>query len=403
MKYLVGIAAVCCLLSCSKKNNSTPGKPTIVVHMATDGSNQAKVLQNAIDSCSAIGGCIVEVPAGTYTIGPILMRTNVNLQLDTLATLQGSGNMSDYTVNGKLADLIGGTALSNVSITGKGVIDGNGSVWWSVFFSSGGTLSRPRLIYLTACTNVTLQDITLQNSPSFHFVPNQCTTVTVNNVKINAPASSPNTDGIDPANSTGVTITNCTISDGDDCIAIKGGRVSGKLGYPTTNITVTGCSFLNGHGLSIGSETDCGVSGVTVSNCTFTGTENGIRIKSNIGLGGAMSNLKYSNITMSNVGNPIIIDYTYTGNTGTYTSDVPSVNNMTIDHLTVTGAQNAGSLIGLTTSNSINNLTLSNINITAQTGLVITNATNVTMSNWTINVASGNQIIDSNIVGKTGF
>jgi polygalacturonase len=146
--------------------------------MATDGSNQAKVLQKALDSCSAIGGCTVEVPAGTYIISPIYLRTNVNLQLDTLAVLKGTDSMNLYTINNKLADLIGGTALSNVSITGKGVIDGNGAPWWAAYFSSGGTLSRPRLIYLTACTNVTLDGITLQNSPSFHVVPNQCTTVT---------------------------------------------------------------------------------------------------------------------------------------------------------------------------------------------------------------------------------
>jgi hypothetical protein len=117
-----------------------------------------------------------------------------------------------------------------------------------------------------------------------------------------------------------------------------------------------------------------------------------------------MTNLNYSNITMANVTNPIIIDYTYSGNSGSFTSDVPSVNQMVIDHLTVTGASNAGSLVGLTNStSSISNLTLSNINITAQTGLVIANASNVTMSNYTIHVSSGAQIIDSNIVGKTGF
>ncbi len=403
MKYVVCMAAFVTLLSCSKKNNSTPAYH-YVVHMATDGNNQGAVLQSAIDSCSAMGGGIVEVPAGNYVIGPITMRSNVNLQLDTLAVLTASGTMSDFTVNGKLLNLIGATSAVNISITGKGVIDGNGAPWWAAFNASGGTLSRPRLVYFTTCANVKLDGITLQNSPSFHFVPNQCSRVTVNNIKIYAPSNSPNTDGIDPSNATSVTITNCTIDDGDDCIAVKGGRVSGKLGYPTDTIIISGCTFLHGHGLSIGSETDCGVNYVRVSNCSFNGTANGIRIKSNIGLGGAINNLSYSNITMANVPNPIIIDYLYSSNTGTNLTDVPSVTNMIIDHLTVTGASNAGSLIGLAnTTNSISNLTLTNLNISAQTGLVLSNASNVTMSNYVINVTSGNQVIATNTVGGSGY
>ena len=125
---------------------------------------------------------------------------------------------------------------------------------------------RPRLIGLSNCQNLTVTGLTLTNSPSFHLVPSQCQNVVITKVKIKAPATSPNTDGIDPANCDGVTITNCRIDTGDDNIAIKGGRVSGALAGACQNITITGCTFLSGHGLSIGSETSSGVRNVAVSN-----------------------------------------------------------------------------------------------------------------------------------------
>ncbi len=403
MKYLFCILAACCLLSCSKKNNA-PQSQNIMVHMATDGSNQAGTLQHYIDSCSALAGGTLEVPAGNYVIGPVTMRSNVTLQLDSLAVLKASGTMSDFTINGKVYDLIQGTGLVNISIIGKGVIDGNGAPWWAAY-SANNSISRPRLVYFTSCTNVKLDGITLQNSPSFHFVPSQCTNVTVNNVKIYAPANSPNTDGIDPANSTTVSITNCTIDNGDDNIAIKGGRVSGKLGYPTTGITITGCTFLHGHGLSLGSETDCGISNIQVSNCTFNGTTNGIRFKSNVGLGGTMSNLNYTNITMTNVQNPLVLNFLYSSNSGNNPTDVPSLTGLTIDHLTSTNTapnSNCGDMEGLTTTATVSNVTLSNLNMSAQTGLIISNITNVNLTNCVFNVATGKQIIATNCTG-TGF
>jgi len=331
------------------------------------------------------------------------MKNGVTLQLDSLAVLT-AGDMNSYSPTGSLANLITATKVNNIGITGKGVIDGNGAPWWAAF-NANNSLSRPRLVYFTSCTNVKLDGITLRNSPSFHFVPSQCANVTVNNIKISAPANSPNTDGIDPANCTTVSITNCTIDDGDDCIAIKSGRVSGNLGFPTSGITITGCTFLHGHGLSLGSETDCGISGVTASNCTFNGTTNGIRIKSNIGLGGIMSNLSYSNITMTNVQNPLVIDFSYTGNTGSNPTDIPLVNGLTIDHLTSTNTasnSNDGSLIGLTSNSTVQNITLSNLNISAQTGLVISNITNINLTNCVFHVATGQQIIATNCTG-TGF
>ncbi|QKG52908.1 glycoside hydrolase family 28 protein [Hymenobacter sp. BRD67] len=414
--YLL-LVFVLALAGCAKKDATpSPSVPPVTtvtppvdphltyLKLLADGTtNQALPLQKAIDSCSAAGGGTLVLRKGTYMIGPIYMKSSVTLRLDTLATLLASPNMPDFTVNGKVVNLINGPggAIHDVTLTGAGTIDGNGAPWWAAF-QANSALVRPRLIYITSCQNLTVSGLTLTNSPSFHLVPSQCQNVVISKLKIIAPSNSPNTDGIDPANCNQVSITNCTIDTGDDCIAIKSGRVNGALVDACQNLTVTGCTFLHGHGLSIGSETSSGVKNLTVTNCTFTGTTNGIRIKSEPGLGGLIQNVNYSNITMTGVTNPLVINMAYALNpNNSYPADIPSVNGMTIDHLTVTGAKNAGSLVGLTTL-PILNLTLSNLTISAQTGLVMQNATGVVMSNWVINVTSGKSIITQNVQG-TGF
>jgi len=362
---------------------------------------QTATLQGAINACNASGGGKVIVLPGTYAIGPITMKSNVDLYLDSGATLLGSTNMSDWTVGGSLLNLIGGKNLQNVSITGKGTINGSGASWWNAY-NADNSISRPRLIYLTSVTNFTVDGITLLNSPSFHLVPNQCTNLFINNVTITASKTSPNTDGIDPSYCKNVFITNCTIDVGDDCIAIKSGRINGVLSPAfSQDIVVSNCTFLHGHGLSIGSETDDGVKNLSVSGCTFNGTTNGIRLKSGSGLGGLMQNLYYTNITMKNVTNPIVVDLNYSTST-TYPTDIPAVNGLYINNLTVTGAANAGSMIGLSNS-LLQNINFSNITITAKTGLVLTDISGMTMSNWKITVSSGSQIISTNVTGNKGF
>lgn len=420
MKKCLSLSALLLLFACSKTNNSSTSTPIVTtpivtapvdthivtLHLVGDGvTNQALPLQQAIDSCSAAGGGTLKLPKGTYMIGPIYMKSNVTLHLDSLATLLASSNMNDFIVGTKTLNIINGTnsssntAIQNVTINGKGTIDGSGAPWWAAYLANTA-ISRPRLVYISYCTNLTLDSITLQNSPSFHFVPNQCQNVIASNLKILAPSTSPNTDGIDPSDCQGVAISNCTIDNGDDDIAIKGGRINSALGIGCQDLTVTNCTFLHGHGLSIGSETDDGVKNLTVTNCIFNGTTNGIRLKSLIGAGGMMQNLHYTGITMTNVTNPLIIDLNYNGSAPNPT-DIPSVNGVYIDHLTVTGSKNAGSLVGLTTS-MLQNISLTNMSISAQTGLILTNGSNITMSNYTINVTSGKTIIVTNATGS-GF
>jgi len=410
LKLIRAVVLLAILAGCSKSTTSNApqnttsntGKTTILYLVADGITNNAVTLQNSIDSCSNVGGGTLEIPPapGEYMFGPIYMLSNVNLKIDTGATLLADPNMHDYLTNtGALLDLIGseGSNLQNISITGGGTIDGNGAAWWTAF-NNGTIVNRPRLIYISGCTNLTLEGVTLQNSPSFHFVPYQCTNVIANNLTILAPANSPNTDGIDPSQCDSVMITNCTVNNGDDDIAIKAAGLC-------QGVYVKNCHFFNGHGLSIGSETYGGMTRLTVDSCTFNGTTNGIRLKSYVGDGGAMTNLKYSNITMTNVTNPLVIDLTYSPPTAP-AAYVPLVNGFTIDNLTIIGSSNAGSLIGL--SNSIlQNITLNNINISANSPLVITNANNVSITDAIINGVSVTQgssnISATNVTGRTGF
>jgi len=190
------------------------------------------------------------------------------------------------------------------------------------------------------------------------------------------PADSPNTDGIDPANTRRMLITHCTIDTGDDNIAVKAGA---KNGDAVRDLLVENCTFLHGHGCSLGSELGAGVNHMTVRNCTFDGTDIGVRFKSDRLRGGVVENVVYENLTMKHVGQPIVITSYYVGlpQPGQHdekkpvTSDTPVWRNITIRHLTATaGTRNAGLIIGLPEMPA-GPLLLENINIEAPAGLRI--------------------------------
>lgn len=241
-KKLLSLCSLLLLLACSKTKipstlvitKSTGNANTVTLHLNGNGvTNQSLPLHQAIDSCSAAGGGTLILPQGTYMISPIYMKSDVNLYLDSMATLLAGDNMNDFIIGGRTYNIINGTnssntAIQNITIKRKGIIDGKGTNWWAAYLSNS-SIARPRLVYIANCTNLTLDGITLQNSSLFHFVPNQCVNVVARNLKIYAPFTSPNTDGIDSFDCQGVTITNCIIDDGVDDIATKGGRVNGVI------------------------------------------------------------------------------------------------------------------------------------------------------------------------------
>jgi hypothetical protein len=180
------------------------------------------------------------------------------------------------------------------------MVDGQGSPWWRAT-ETNPAVSRPVLFYFSSCSKLLLTDFTTTNPPCPHIVvKGSAGNVSLIGVKLFAPPSddptnpSHNTDGVDFAETNGLFL-NCTISTGDDNIAIGSSASNSK------DILVTNCAFGEGHGLSIGSYTSGGVSNLTVINCSFNGTSDGIKVKSERNRGGVVQNLNYLNLTMTNV------------------------------------------------------------------------------------------------------
>ncbi|KAL9243113.1 hypothetical protein vseg_017041 [Gypsophila vaccaria] len=199
--------------------------------------------------------------------------------------------------------------LSGVLFKGKGVIDGSGSNWWASSCKRNKTnpcIAAPTAMILTECTNIRLRDLTIINSQQFHFTIANSDSIWVTNAVITAPKDSPNTDGIHISRSTNVVLKKCIIATGDDCISIIGG---------SSNINMKSIYCGPGHGISIGSlgkkkATDI-VHDVFLSGAFLKGTTNGLRIKSWQGGSGYAKAIKFENVMMEDVHNPIIIDQFY--------------------------------------------------------------------------------------------
>ena len=275
-------------------------------------TNNAVSIQNTINAAAATGGGVVVVAVSgnlsNYLSGPIGLSNNVNLQVNAGATLKMLPRASWPS---QLPPFISGSGLHDVEISGAGTIDGNAGFGSGNWWPNLDTAHRPDFIHFDGgTTRILIQGVTLQNPPAFHLMlKGNNVSVTIQNITINTPGTSPNTDGMDLA-STNVLVQNCFISDGDDNIEIGGS------GGPAADITVSNCTFGVGHGVSIGSNIQGGVHDLTVSNCTFSGTDYGIRMKSDRDLGGLVQNLVYRDITMTNVGIPIAI-YSFYDTVGT--------------------------------------------------------------------------------------
>lgn len=277
-----------------------------------DGINKDKSsFERAILECERYGGGTIYVPAGIYLIGPIHLKSNMTLYIESGAVLKFSQDIDDYQTvytrwegeEGEVySPLIYGKGVENVSIVGFGTIDGQGMVWWKLHKERKLRYPRPRTISFYKSRNITIDGIRIVNSPSWTINPIECENITVNNVKIQNPYDSPNTDGINPESCKGVRISNCYIDVGDDCITLKSGTEDCKEKIPCENVTITNCIMAHGHGgLVIGSEMSGGVRNVVISNCIFEGTDRGIRIKTRRGRGGIVEDIRVSNIIMKDV------------------------------------------------------------------------------------------------------
>ena len=381
-----------------------PTLPTIPANTFTitsfgavgDGTtDNAIAIQNTINAAALVGGGTVVVAAvgvlTNYLSGPIALSNNVCLQMNGGTKLQ----MLPFASWPGTTAFISASKLHDVEINGTGTIDGNAGFtsgfftnWWGPPPPSNSPVaSRPNFINFSGCTNILIQNVTLQNPPTFHImVKGNNVNLTIQGITENTSPDSHNTDGMDLA-STNVLIRNCSISVGDDNIEIGGS------GGPAANVTISNCFFGTGHGLSIGSLIATqfvgdvrGVHDLLVSNCTFNGTEYGIHMKSDRDRGGTVKNARYLDLVMTNVNFPIAIYGFYntigtpktainftplaaaTNGPQTVTGTTPIWRDITISNLTATaiGGNIAGIIMGLPEMLA-SNITLYNVNITAPT------------------------------------
>ncbi len=361
-------------------------------------------IQDAINAAAAGGvtnglsGGTVEIPAGSYLSGPLTLKSKVNLQVDAGATLM----MLPKTSWTGTTPFIYGTGLADVEISGTGTINGQGASWW-------GSSSRPNFIQLDKSVRLLIENVMLQNPPTFHlYLKNGDGNVTIQGININTDPTSPNTDGMD-IGSTNMLIQNCHISDGDDNIELGGSS------YTAANILITNCLFGSGHGVSVGSDIGAGVSNVEVINCTFTNTDNGIRFKSDNDRGGVVQNMSYFNLGMTNIkyapiliysyyntyGNPTSSGITPTAAAATQVSAVSSTTpvwyNIVISNMTATAAEPG--MIWSRTELPATNIILEDLNITST-------STAAGDGEFAFYNASGVQVIDSKLkvaVGQKTF
>ncbi|KAL1561424.1 endo-polygalacturonase [Salvia divinorum] len=276
-------------------------------------SDCAKAFESAwAAACATSSPATIYVPRGTYILGNMFFDGS-DCKNDAI-TMQIDGTLSapfDYNVIGNSNHWLVFERATGVSILG-GTLDGLGANLWACKDSGKDCPEGATSLAFLKSNKISINGLTSKNSQKFHIIIDGCHDAKLQNIKISAPEESPNTDGIHIARSSGVSVTNSRVATGDDCVSMSPG---------TSNVLVQNVACGPGHGISIGSLgwvlDEAGVENVTVKSCAFSGTQNGVRIKtwarpSN----GFVNNVRYEDLTMVNVKNPIIIDQNYCPNDG---------------------------------------------------------------------------------------
>ena len=377
-----------------------------------DSRKNAVAINNAITVVSNDGGGTVEIPKGIWVTGPIRFHSNVRLYLKKGAVLKFSKNMEEYPLiltnyEGqeciRTVSPITAEHVQNIAISGDGVIDGSGDLWrpvkqfklterqWQallkknryvldtkeggIWFPTESAFTgneknvqkeeenalkkaeqhydfyRPVMVSLKHCDRVLLEGVTFMNSPAWNIHPFFCTNLTVRNAVVRNPYYAQNGDGIDVESCSGVEIHDCTFETGDDAICIKSGKNAEARSFegPCENVYVHDCLVNEGHGgFVVGSEMSRGVKNILVENCTFLGTDVGIRFKSAMGRGGVVENIEIRNISMLNIKHEaVILTMSYVlnllnreqGAQGFSEEDIPYFKNITMTNINCLGAE----------------------------------------------------------------
>jgi polygalacturonase len=418
-------------------------------------------INKTIASVSQKGGGVVLIPSGLWLTGPIELKSNVNLHLKRDAILQFTDDFNQYKLvqgnwEGQPAwrnqSPISGVNLENIAITGTGIIDGNGGAWrmvkkdkltetqWKTLVASGGIVKadgkmwypsektvkgsntknagvieagktaadyedikdflRPNLLVLTSCKKVLLEGVTFQNSPAWNLHPLLCEDLTLRNLQVKNPWFAQNGDGVDVESCKNVLIEGSTFDVGDDGICIKSGRdeAGRKRGVPTENVIVRNNVVYHAHGgFVIGSEMSGGAKNIWVYDCSFIGTDIGLRFKTTRGRGGVVENIYINNINMIDIpGEAILFDMYYAAVdpvplagekreaiktvTVPVTEATPQFKNFYIKDVVANGAEKAIFFRGLPEMN-IKDIHLENVTIKAKKGIEIIEAAGIFLKN----------------------
>lgn len=424
-------------------------------------SLNTRSINDAILACNKNGGGVVLVPTGMWLTGPVELKSNVNLHLQKNAVLLFTKDFDQYPlVKGNWEGLpqmrnqspISATAQQNIAITGFGIIDGGGEAWrmvkkdkltegqWKKLVASGGLVSedgktwypsektlkgskmknpgviapeknqefynevkdflRPNLLVIANCKKVLLEGVTFQNSPAWCLHPLMSEDITVRNLKVLNPWYAQNGDGIDLESCKNVLIENSLFDVGDDGICIKSGRdeAGRKRGMPTENVHIRNCVVYHAHGgFVIGSEMSGGAKNLFVEDCTFIGTDIGLRFKTTRGRGGVVENIFIRNITMKDIpGEAILFDMYYAAQDPIalpgekreppkvqmlpVTEETPVFKNFYIKNVVCNGARKAIFVRGLPEMN-VKDIVLEDMVLQADEGLDMTEGTNITLKN----------------------
>lgn len=433
-----------------------------------------KSINDAIIACNKKGGGVVVIPKGMWLTGPVVLLSNVNLHLQKNALLQFTNDLSQYkliTTSWEGLDAVrnesplSATNAQNIAVTGIGIVDGNGDAWrmvkkdklsesqWKNLVNSGGLTSddkktwypsassfkgsktekagiingtktindfadikdflRPNLLVFTKCDRVLLEGVTFQNSPAWNLHPLMCTNLTVRNVFAKNPWYAQNGDGIDIESCKNVLVENSVFDVGDDGICIKSGRdeEGRKRNMPTENLLVQNCTVYHAHGgFVIGSEMSGGAKNIYVNDCTFIGTDIGLRFKTTRGRGGVVENIFINGITMKDiVGEAMLFDMYYAAKDPIALAGekreapvvefkkvdetTPQLKNIFIKNVVCNGAEKAIFVRGLPEMN-IHDITIENFTVSAKKGIDISEAKNILLKNVRVSSSAPMPAID---------
>ena len=396
-----------------------PQKQIIITALGAKGDGRTdckKAFDRAMRKAAKAGGAHIVVPEGTYLInGPIHLVSNVCLELQEGATLMFSPTPSHYlpavktswegTFLWNYSPFIYGYGLHDISIIGKGTIDGNAGSTFATWRKSqkeaqmrsrrfnheecpveerrfgDGDWLRPHLLQLYNCKNITIEDVFITNSPFWCIHLLQSENIVCRGIRYDAKLV--NNDGIDPEMSRNILIEDIHFNNGDDNVAIKSGRDNDgwSAATPSENIIIRNCHFKGLHAVVIGSEMSAGVRNVIVEDCDYAGyCKRGIFVKTNPDRGGFVENLFVRNCVFDEVEDLIYVTSMYAGE-GMDNTHFSDVRNIYVDGIECRKARQAGIVLQGTKAKPIKNVSLRNVNIAeVRNAISFDNTEGVTMN-----------------------